>query len=82
MISEWWLNKLIYTKDEVIVQNVTIIGVPNLDIYKACLQCKARVEPLTPPLGRCSRGDYHMLQRYDIYGVNTAAKLFLADVRE
>ena len=65
------------TEDEVTIQNVTIIGVPHLDIYKACLQCKARVEPLTPPLGRCSRGDCQMLQRYDICGVNTAAKLLL-----
>ena len=65
------------TKDEVTVQNVTIIGVPHLDIYKACLQCKARVEPLTPLLGRCSRGDCQILQRYDICGENTAAKFLL-----
>ena len=34
--------------------DVQITGVPQLDSYKACLSCKARVEPATPPLGRCS----------------------------
>ena len=36
---------------EVTLQNVTIIGVPLLDSHKG------RVEPLTPPFGRCSRGE-------------------------
>ena len=34
------------TKDEVTVQNVTIIGVPHLDIYKACVQCKAQLSSI------------------------------------
>lgn len=43
-------------EDEItMIKNITIIGVPHLDKYKGCLQCKARVEPLTPPLGRCSK---------------------------
>lgn len=46
--------------------NPQIIGVPYLDKYKACIKCKARVEPLTPPLGRCSRNTCAMLQRFDL----------------
>ena len=40
------------------IKNVTIIGVPCLDKYKACVQCKARVEQQTPPLARCSKVDF------------------------
>lgn len=39
------------------INNVTIIAVPYLDTYKACIRCKARVEPLSPPLGRCSKSE-------------------------
>ena len=50
-------------EDEIsVIKNVTIIGVPHLDKYKACLQCKARVETQTPPLGRCSKVDCMMMQ--------------------
>ena len=34
--------------------NVEIVGVLQLDCYKSCLKCKARVEPLSPHLGKCS----------------------------
>ena len=37
-----------------VINNVAIVGVPFLDSYKSCLQCNARVEPETPPLGKCS----------------------------
>ena len=64
--------------EEVItLQNVTVIGVPHLDIYKGCLNCRARVEPLTPPLGRCSRSECLMMQRYDLCREITSAKLLL-----
>ena len=33
-----------------------------LDTCKACLKCKAHVEPLTPPLGRCSKLGCAMMQ--------------------
>ena len=40
------------------IYNVEIIGVPQLDCYTDCLKCKARVEPLTPHLGKyCKRND-------------------------
>ena len=47
------------------ISNPEIIGVPQLDTYKACLKCKARVEPVTLPLGRCSKVGCSMMQRYD-----------------
>ena len=33
-----------------------------VDIYKSCLLCKARIEPTTPPLGKCSKADCAMIQ--------------------
>ena len=48
------------------VSNAQINGVPQLESYKLCLKCKARVEPLTALLGRCSKGDCAMMQRYDL----------------
>ena len=60
-------------EEEITLHNVTIIGVPRLDTHKACLQCKARVEPLTPPLGRCSKPDCKMLQRFDLCVNHTMA---------
>ena len=64
-------------EEEITLHNVTIIGVPHLDTHKACLQCKARVEPLTPPLGRCSKPDCKMLQRFDLCVDHTMAKLLV-----
>lgn len=64
-------------EEEVTLHNVVIVGVPHLDTHKACLQCKARVEPLTPPLGRCSKPECKMLQRFDLCINHTTAKLLL-----
>ena len=63
--------------EEVTLKNVVIVGIPHLDTHKACLQCKARVEPLTPPLGRCSKRECKMLQRFDLCTDHTTAKLML-----
>ena len=57
--------------------NVEIIGVPQLDCYKACLKCKARVEPLTPHLGKCSKLGCGMMQRYDRCPNQLSAKLMV-----
>ena len=54
-----------------------VISVVHLQNYKVCLRCKARVEPATPPLGRCSKPECAMLQRYDIYLQQLSAKLLL-----
>ena len=48
------------------ITDTYIIGVPKLDSYKCCLRCKARVEPSETTLGRCSKPDCGMLQRYDV----------------
>ena len=54
-------------KEEIVVlREVSVIGVPEMETFKACLKCKARVEPQSPPLGRCSKTGCTMLQRYDI----------------
>ena len=66
------------SEEEILVlQNVTVVGVPYLGSYKACLSCKARVEPQTPPLGKCSKVDCQMMQRYDLCAEQTTAKLML-----
>ena len=65
------------TEEVITLENVMVIGVPHLNIYKGCLNCKARVEPLTHPLGRCSRAECLMMQRYDVYREITNAKLLL-----
>ena len=54
-----------------------IIGVPQMDSYSACMQCKARVEPLTPPLGRCSKVGCGMLQRFDLCDNQISVKLLV-----
>ena len=53
-----------------------VIGVPQLDTYKACLRCKAHVEPLTP-LGRCSRPECSVMQRYDKSTSHLSTKLLI-----
>ena len=51
-----------YTK----IHDVQVIGVQQLDSYKSCLQCKARVEPLSPPLGKCTKDNCLMIQLFDL----------------
>ena len=47
---------------EAVLHHVSIV-VLHLDTVRACLNCKGRVEPQTPPLGKCSRPDCQMMQR-------------------
>ena len=44
--------------------HVQIVSALQVNSYKSCLACKARVEPCDPPLGQCSR--CCMMQRYDV----------------
>lgn len=55
--------------------NTYIVGVPKLDCYKCCLRCKARVEPSDTTIGRCSKPDCGMLQRYDVCRQQLSANL-------
>lgn len=52
-----------------------IVGVPHLDRYKSCYMCKARVEPMEPPLGRCSK--CAVMQRLDLCPEQWSAKLLI-----
>ena len=57
--------------------NVEIVGVPQLDCYKSCLKCKARIELLSPHLGKCSKLSCAMMQRYDRCPNQLSAKLMM-----
>ena len=46
-----------------VINNVTVAY---FDTYESCLQCKARVEPHTDCLGKCSKMDCMMMQRFDL----------------
>ena len=37
------------------INDVTVGGIPYFDMYKSCLQHKARVEPITEHLSKCSK---------------------------
>ena len=66
------------TDEEIsIIHQVKIIGVSALDTYKSCLLCKASIEPMTPPLGKCSKAECAMIQRYDMCPEQASAKLLL-----
>ena len=56
-----------FSDSEVIdcISEADIVGVKQLGSFNACVSCKGRVEPLTPPGGRCSRSECGMFQRID-----------------
>ena len=62
------------------ITSAEIVAVPELDKYKGCLCCKARVEPLDSGLGRCSKEDCQMLQKYDVCPEHLSAKIMLLSV--
>lgn len=65
-------------EDEITLQNVTIIGVPELDCYKTCLKCKASVEPSTSLLVEvCSQQSCKMMQRINVGPNYATAKLMI-----
>lgn len=47
--------------DDMMIQDAQVIAVSQLDSHKACLRCKARVEPSSDDVGRCSQQDCRML---------------------
>ena len=59
------------------IRNVTIIGVPQLDDYNCCMKCNARVEPLSPPLGKCTAFECQMMQVYDLCKKQVSARVLL-----
>ena len=64
--------------DDKNIANPCIVGVSKLDRYKLCLRCKARVEPGCSNLGRCSKPDCEMLQRYDVCPDYVSAQLLFS----
>ena len=62
------------------IYNAIIIGVAELDNYRSCLQCRARVEPQTPPLGKCTRADCHMIQLFDMCPEQISTRVMLRHV--
>ena len=57
------------------VIDAEIVGVAYLEQYRSCLRCKARVEPASGGLGRCSKDECKMLQKYDRCTSYISAKL-------
>ncbi len=62
-------------KQKMEIFDAVIIAVPSLNVYKACMRCKARVEPQSPPLGICSKEDCSTMQRYDLCKEQLSAKI-------
>ena len=63
---------------ETTITDAQIVGVPLLDSNKACLLCKARVEQLTPPKGKCTKAGSEVLQHYELCSDHATAKLLLS----
>lgn len=55
------------------IKAAKIIAVLSLETHNLCFGCKARVEPGTPPFGRCSQ--CYMTQLYETCSVMMTAKL-------
>ena len=52
-----------------------VVGVAGLEKHKTCFQCKGRVEPLDSGLGRCTKEDCQMLQKYAVCPEHQSASL-------
>jgi len=63
--------------DELWVIDLTVAGVPYFDTYKSSLQCKARLEPHTECLSKCSKMHCMMMQRFDFCPQHITVKLML-----
>ena len=64
------------------ISQVQVIGVPQVDIYRSCLQCKARVEPCTPPLGKCKKGECQMMQLFDLCPKQISTRVLLRCINQ
>ena len=57
------------------IADAEVVGVVYLEKYRSCLRCKARVEPASGRMGRCSKEECKMLQKYDRCTYHVSAKL-------
>ena len=60
---------------ECIIHDAKIVAVMDLQDIKTCLRCSARVEPATPPFGRCSKDTCNTSQLYDLCPSQVTGKL-------
>ena len=62
------------------LKNAEVVGVDELDKHKSCFRCKARVEPPATgcDIGKCSRLECGMLQRYEACADQWSAKLVVS----
>ena len=59
------------------INDVQVMAVPQLDCYKACLCCEARVESVDDTNGRCSKEDCRMLQRLEFCNGHVNAQVLV-----
>ena len=76
-IGETAINDELLQDDKEELKNAEIVGIASLEQYKSCLRCKARVEPASRGLGRCSKEECLMLQKFDKCTSHTSAKLLV-----
>ena len=62
------------------LKNAEIVGVDELEKHKSCFRCKGRVEPPADgcDVGKCSRPECGMFQRYEACGDQWSAKLVMS----
>ena len=66
--------------DSTQIQECMIIRVSHLETHKICFRCNARVEPSSSStLGRCTKLECAMLQRYDVCHDQLSAKMLFMD---
>ncbi len=65
--------------ETLVLESAVVVGMLHIDVYLCCLGCKARVEPLTPPLGKCTGC---LMQRSNLCRQVTSAKLLLMYERD
>ena len=76
-IGETVPNDEVLQEDCEELTDAEIVGVAYLEQYRSCLRRKARVEPANRGLGRCSKDECKMLQKYDSCTSYISAKLLL-----
>ena len=59
------------------ITDVAIMAVAQLECYKACLRCNARIETVDDTNGRCSKADCRMLQRIEFCTGHVNAQLMM-----
>ena len=67
------------SNDEKKMKDVKIMAVAELDCYKGCLRCKARVESVDAKNGRCSKQDCRMLQKLEFCTGHVHAQVMMME---